>query len=162
MIVSGNLPLKEWSFTLEDNDFKENSLFLLLGFSDEKNKEIFFNDLSFGIQLYDSNNVAVYSYDSKTEPIKFIKTDQPIIKSFIINNLKFGENYSIHCWAINDDEMFADNFSFLIKLPEQPYESWTFDHDKNDWIPPINPPQDGFIYVWNEENNNWVKDSKNI
>jgi hypothetical protein len=37
--------------------------------------------------------------------------------------------------------------------PEQPYPSWS--RDKGNWIPPILYPNDGNLYIWNEETTSW-------
>ncbi len=36
----------------------------------------------------------------------------------------------------------------------QPYPSWTLD-DNHDWQAPTPYPEDGVVYVWNEENLEW-------
>ena len=39
--------------------------------------------------------------------------------------------------------------------PPQPYASWILDTDTYLWNPPVAMPDDGNIYVWNEETTNW-------
>jgi hypothetical protein len=39
--------------------------------------------------------------------------------------------------------------------PPQPYPSWTLDEDTCLWIPPVEKPDDGNIYDWNEETQTW-------
>lgn len=39
--------------------------------------------------------------------------------------------------------------------PEQPYSSWVFNQEKNNWEPPISYPSDGNIYEWDEDNEKW-------
>ena len=36
----------------------------------------------------------------------------------------------------------------------QPYLSWTLD-ENHDWQPPVPYPNDGVMYIWNEETKNW-------
>ena len=36
----------------------------------------------------------------------------------------------------------------------QPFPSWTLDKN-HDWQPPIPYPNDGLIYFWNEDNQDW-------
>ena len=36
----------------------------------------------------------------------------------------------------------------------QPWPSWTFDEEKNYWVPPILPPETG-LYDWDEESLSW-------
>jgi len=40
-------------------------------------------------------------------------------------------------------------------IPLQPYPSWMLDADCN-WQAPIPYPDDGEIYSWDEENQEWV------
>jgi hypothetical protein len=39
--------------------------------------------------------------------------------------------------------------------PPQPYASWILDTDTYLWNPPVAMPDDGNMYVWNEETTNW-------
>lgn len=50
-------------------------------------------------------------------------------------------------WNYNEDE----NRFFR----PQPYPSWTLNRETLDWEPPTPKPNDGGIYVWNEESKSW-------
>lgn len=39
--------------------------------------------------------------------------------------------------------------------PKQPYKSWVLNEDKCLWEAPVAYPDDGNIYIWDEENLNW-------
>ena len=39
-------------------------------------------------------------------------------------------------------------------IEPQPFPSWTLD-ENYDWKPPIPYPNNGLMYVWNEENQDW-------
>lgn len=40
----------------------------------------------------------------------------------------------------------------------QPYPSWTLDEDTLDWKSPIgDKPNDGKVYTWNEDSQQWVE-----
>jgi hypothetical protein len=41
-------------------------------------------------------------------------------------------------------------------IPPKPYESWILDEETCLWEPPIPQPNDGNIYDWNENNQEWV------
>lgn len=41
-------------------------------------------------------------------------------------------------------------------LPK-PHDNWIHDDSINRWLPPIPYPNDGAIYVWNQEDTAWVK-----
>jgi hypothetical protein len=42
-------------------------------------------------------------------------------------------------------------------IPPRPYPSWQLDEDSCFWNPPIPRPDDGKLYVWNEESLNWTE-----
>ena len=42
-------------------------------------------------------------------------------------------------------------------IPSKPFDSWVLDEEKANWISPIPMPNDGKIYVWNEETTSWVE-----
>lgn len=44
-------------------------------------------------------------------------------------------------------------------IPPRPYESWVLDEQTCNWIAPINYPNDGKIYSWDEDSVSWVLDS---
>ncbi len=44
-----------------------------------------------------------------------------------------------------------------IFYPPQPYASWTLNAQTASWEPPVEYPQDGESYVWNEETVSWEK-----
>ena len=39
-------------------------------------------------------------------------------------------------------------------ISPKPYDSWTLDEDF-DWQPPVEKPDDGEDYIWNEEHQEW-------
>lgn len=40
-------------------------------------------------------------------------------------------------------------------LPPQPFASWTLDEATYSWIAPVPYPEDGELYMWNENAGNW-------
>lgn len=40
-------------------------------------------------------------------------------------------------------------------IPPQPFDSWTLNEETCHWEPPVEYPQDGKMYNWNEETTNW-------
>ena len=38
----------------------------------------------------------------------------------------------------------------------QPFLSWVFDDETLDWKAPVPMPNDGQVYIWDEETKNWV------
>jgi len=44
-------------------------------------------------------------------------------------------------------------------ISPQPYPSWTVDEDTCRWEAPVDYPDDGKLYEWDESTTNWVEDS---
>lgn len=42
-------------------------------------------------------------------------------------------------------------------IPPKPYSSWVLDEETCLWIPPVQMPDDGKTYEWNESTINWVE-----
>lgn len=42
-------------------------------------------------------------------------------------------------------------------ISPKPYESWLLDENICDWVSPVQKPDDGKFYVWNEDSLNWVE-----
>ena len=42
-------------------------------------------------------------------------------------------------------------------IPPKPFASWTLDEDSCLWNPPVQCPEDGKTYSWNEQTLNWVE-----
>jgi hypothetical protein len=40
-------------------------------------------------------------------------------------------------------------------IPPKPFNSWTLDEETCQWQAPIEMPDDGSIYIWNEEATSW-------
>jgi len=38
-----------------------------------------------------------------------------------------------------------------------PFPSWVYDETYNRWNPPYNHPDDGYMYIWDEDNVQWIK-----
>jgi hypothetical protein len=45
-----------------------------------------------------------------------------------------------------------------IFIPPQPYPSWIYDEEEYTWNPPIEKPDDGKVYIWNEDYLIWEED----
>lgn len=45
-------------------------------------------------------------------------------------------------------------------IPEKPFNSWVLNEDHCLWNPPIDMPNDGLLYIWNEDNISWEQISE--
>ena len=42
-------------------------------------------------------------------------------------------------------------------IPPQPFPSWTLNKSTYNWEPPVAYPDDGKLYIWDEETTSWVE-----
>ena len=42
-------------------------------------------------------------------------------------------------------------------IPPKPFASWTLNEDTCLWVAPVPRPDDGKMYLWNEETTSWVE-----
>lgn len=42
-------------------------------------------------------------------------------------------------------------------IPPKDFNSWVLNEETCQWEPPIPMPDDGFMYVWDEETTSWIK-----
>lgn len=41
-------------------------------------------------------------------------------------------------------------------IPPKPYKSWNLDEETCDWVAPVEYPNDGQFYTWNEKSQTWI------
>jgi hypothetical protein len=64
-------------------------------------------------------------------------------------NASFRKNYAGYEYVYDTQR---DAF-----IPPKMYSSWLLNEETCQWEPPISYPNDGFVYIWNEEIQNWEK-----
>ena len=69
-------------------------------------------------------------------------------------NKKFRKNY-----AVIGGTYRADIDAFI---PIQPYLSWSLNTNTAQWEAPIPKPQDGKVYVWDDNTQSWVEFGVNV
>ncbi len=42
-------------------------------------------------------------------------------------------------------------------IPAKPFESWVLDEETCNWVAPVEYPQDGLVYIWDEESVSWTE-----
>lgn len=63
-------------------------------------------------------------------------------------NGKIRKNYAGVGYTYNES---LDAF-----VPPKPFDSWTLDQDSCRWVSPVAYPDDGKLYVWNEDSKSWT------
>lgn len=64
-------------------------------------------------------------------------------------NGNFRKNYAGHEYTY---DVQKDAF-----IPTKIYPSWVLNEETCQWEPPVSYPTDGFVYIWNEDIQNWEK-----
>ena len=100
-----------------------------------------------GIWVKTSYNMAggVYYDPSTSEPAD----DQSIING---DEARERKNYAGKGYLYDGTGFYAP----------KPYESWTLNSDSYVWEAPVNYPDDGKDYEWDETNTRWVEMTQNI
>ena len=109
----------------------------------------FFADAKSGIPNHEMIqkyiNILFLNFDFSVEEIEEIKT--------IINETNLDCYYSI------PDEEYLSSYVYSIETNEiiekSPFESWTLVN--GEWQAPVQYPNDGKIYNWNEDLKNWIE-----
>lgn len=52
------------------------------------------------------------------------------------------------CWFDATNDRFVPSAS--------PFPSWVFNDSSMSWEPPVARPEDGLVYMWNEESQEWI------
>lgn len=81
----------------------------------------------------------------------------------ILNTIPNAENYTWKKTSYNSNfrktyagvgYIYIENLDVF--LPPKPAESWTLDEETISWKPPVEYPNDGNDYEWNESELNWT------
>jgi len=85
---------------------------------------------------------------------RYGKSDQEFV-DYIYFDLLPNTEYTANFLIRDGEDQVIDSLTFTTPKPPQPYPSWTWEN--YDWIPPIAYPQDDSImYIWDEENQQWI------
>lgn len=87
------------------------------------------------------NNIVTNVIVADTLEIAETITGMLCIESTDLNSANVGGTY--------------DGFHFT---PPSPYPSWLLNNDTRQWYPPTPVPNDGKLYLWNEENSSWKEE----
>ena len=149
IIATGHFETQNWEVSFEDLAPTYADLFI--GFTDDA-PVVEFKDLKFKYELKQNGNIKQYGV-FPSPGVKYVRTDQPYIVTERLTLIP-DRDYELYLWAENGGESFETTVSFTTPRPAQPYPSWTWDGEK--WNPPVPYPDDGEVYIWDEENQQWV------
>lgn len=142
-----NIVDKEWSFDVLVEPYSSH---LEIGF-EGSGYPLFFNDLSFGFSLETNAGTLQRSYPENG--VEYISTDQAYLSSDAFSVVP-DETVTLNVWA-NHGKVFSEAQKvFVVSRPDKPFDSWIW--NGAEWIAPIERPNDDGVYVWSEQNGNWV------
>lgn len=59
-------------------------------------------------------------------------------------------------WILVDNEWIHDAGKAALARNKQPFESWTWNSETFNWEPPVEMPEDGEFYEWDEDSTSWI------
>lgn len=149
MLVTYDISNKTWSAT--EMDIPE---VICFGFSDGKKKEVVFDNLSFGI-LVSSSDEVVLKETLPAEGVNYISTTEKYVTAWPVPPVAPEAQYECFLWAENADEKSEHLITFTY-TPHKMFESWVWDNELRQWVPPIPPPLGDEPVYWDEETLSWI------
>jgi hypothetical protein len=111
-----------------------------------------FDNLKFGF-FAEVEGENVYEESYPPEGFSYICTDQTYIASERVN-FNYDDFVFLTFWAENAGERYDGSIEFSIPRPDSPYPSWSW--NGSEWKAPVLYPNDGGIYVWDEDSQGWA------
>jgi hypothetical protein len=154
MKLLADIANKTWSKSEEDES--SFSLNLYLGFRNNGVLPVSFSGMGYGYTLENSEGTVDENHNP-LEGLVYISSDQDYISAHTVNDLVPDEEYTLSVWAENAGERWEDTFTFTLPRPDSPFESWIYNEETHSWESPVAYPEDGGMYSWNEDNQEWVE-----
>ena len=145
---------KDWEMDSSGVDPYDDYVDFYFNFKENGQEEVVFDNLKFGY-VVSLEDIPFGGEEYPRAGIQYISTDQLYIENSRVFGFRPNRQYKIEMWAENSGESFSETLLLDIPIPEQPYQSWSWDDDAAEWIPPFPPPDDGNMYKWNEETQGW-------
>jgi len=149
-----DIATKSWS--KEDEELSNFSVNLYFGFRNNGSLPVTFSGMGFGYTLENSEGLISEDHNP-LEGVVYVSSDQDYVSAHTINNLVPDEEYTVNVWAENAGERWEEEFTFTLPRPESPFESWIYNEETHAWEAPIEYPEGGDMYTWDEENQEWVE-----
>ena len=152
IIATDHFETQNWEVTFDNLAPTYADLFI--GFTDDAPVEEF-KDLKFKYELKQAGNIKQYGV-FPPPGVRYVRSDQDYIVAERLN-LEIEEDYELYLWAENNKQSFETTVTFTTPRPAQPYDSWTWDAEAKQWVPPVPYPDDGEFYEWDEETQEWIE-----
>lgn len=149
-----NLDTRDWDIEYYDSD--PISFDILMGFNrgGQEGDLVTFYGLAYGFEITkDGDTEPFYEESYPPEGVNYVNTDQEyMLRTKVV--LEKDTQYKITFWASDKGQTYATEFEFISPEATVRYPSFVWDGEM--WRAPIDYPDDGKMYIWNELQKNWV------
>lgn len=161
----GDISKLEWEMI--ENEDPWGPSFIRIGFTNNGEFPVFFNKLSFGINIKLANKEIVsytFPIGNEGEEVSYVCTYEELLPEIIrIIPELVGIPYDIYVWAKNNGKYFSKEFKIIIPIPDSVNPSpkeWDDTEKKYKFLVPYPQkfPKKGFFWAWNEEKNCWTEE----
>jgi len=149
-----NLETRDWDIEYYDSD--PIYVDVLMGFNrgEPIGTKVPFYGLAYGFEVIKDGETEPFYFESyPPENVTYLSTDQEFMQR---SNLTLENNteYKILFWVSDKGESHQIEFDFITPDATVRYPSFVWDGEM--WRAPIDYPDDGKMYIWNEMVKNWV------
>ena len=128
---------------------------LYFGFTDLGKSHVVFDNLTFGFSIYQDDNLLLRESFPK-DGLSYDSTDQTFLVSLFLDAIKLGLSYTIKVFVTNAGDTWEEAFDLILPRWPQPFESWLWNDFNDCWIAPVECPDDGQYYEWDESKTSWI------
>ncbi len=151
MKIMCDVSLKTIVVSETDNSDKN----LYFGFTDLEESRVVFDKLSFGVAIYQGGSFLLQELFPK-DGLSYDSTDQTFLASLFLDAIKLGLLYTVKIFATNAGETWEENFDLILPRWPQPFQSWLWNDSNDCWVAPVDYPDDGQNYEWDEIQRLWT------
>lgn len=127
---------------------------LAVGFKQSSGETVVFDGLRFGYSFMVNGEVTSEG-ELPRAGVVYRSTDQDVLEFFEVE-AQSGDSVSLSVWCENGGSRSQEEFSFIVPRTEQPFPSWVWDFEENNWVAPKPYPADpSEYYGWSEEALEW-------
>lgn len=159
--ITAKCNLETGAWTIDKSQLKHIGNQIAIGFNNNSNTTVVFDNLSFLFKITDlSDNSVVKTKSYPPSSITYIETNDEWIVNESNLNLKPGSEYSLYVEVTNNGSTYTETTQLDIPYPKKPHASWTWDSTNEIYVSPVAYPSNSdYLWEWDETNNKWVKRS---
>lgn len=127
---------------------------LYFGFTDLEKSHVVFDNLSFGLSIYQGDTLLLQDLFPK-DGFSYDSTDQTFLVSLFLDVIKLGLLYTLKVFVTNAGDTWEEDFDLILPRWPKPFESWIWNESNDCWMSPIPYPDNDKNYKWNEQEQRW-------